>query len=113
MLLSEYLRNRGLVFKPMEKENDQILESDDLLREASELWESRQNILTIIIQARVNAIAKNILEKAIPEEVLVLRQSLVELGAILTDLSKYSSEYKRRSIKETPPESSTEESGAL
>jgi len=94
--ISEYLRTRGLSLDPVEVDTDPIMESEQLINEAGELWEGKKNLITMVLQARINAIAKQILEKAQPEEVLVLRQSLVELGAIVTDFEKYKGESLRR-----------------
>lgn len=69
---------------------------EGLVKEAAELWESKNSLIRLVLQARINAIAKHILEKAIPEEVLVYRQSLVEIGAIISDFEKYKGEYGRR-----------------
>lgn len=99
--LSEYLRNRGLSFDPVEisKGEDPILSNEMLLKEATELWESKNSLIRLVLQARINAIAKHILEKATPEEVLVNRQSLVEIGAIIKDFEAYKAEYGRRKAK--------------
>ncbi len=96
--LSEYLRNRGLTLDPVEVQegHDPILADENLVKEAAELWNAKKSLLTMVIQARVNAIAKYQLEKAIPEEVMVYRQALVELGALITDFEKYVGENSRR-----------------
>ena len=98
MTLSEYLRNRGLSFDPVEidKGLDPILGDEMLIKEAAELWESKSPLIRLVLQARINSIAKLIIEKCPPEEVLVLRQAIVELGAIESDFEAYKGEYGRR-----------------
>lgn len=111
--LSEYLLNRGLSLDPVEvdKKTDPILESPELTKEAAELWETKQPLLTMVFQARINAIANKILTDCVPQEVVVLRQALVEIGALVTDFEKYKGEYGRQTAKadkqqaeETPAE---------
>lgn len=74
---------------------------EGLVKEAAELWESKNALITLVLQARINAIAKHIIEKAPPEEVLVLRQALVEIGAIISDFERYKGEYGRRVAKQS------------
>lgn len=69
---------------------------EGLVKEAAEMWESKNSLIRLVLQARINAIAKHVLEKAIPEEVLVYRQALVEIGAIISDFEKYKGEHGRR-----------------
>jgi len=99
--LSDYLLNRGLSLDPVEvdKAFDPILASPELVKEAAELWETKQPLITMVLQARINAIANLILTKAPPQEVLVLRQALVEIGAIVDDFNRYKGEYGRQSAK--------------
>lgn len=80
---------------PTQVDVDPILESEPLIKEAAELWGAKQGLITLVIQARVNAIGKRIMESCPPEEVMVLRQSLVELGALITDFEKYRGEAAR------------------
>lgn len=100
--LSEYLRTRGLNLDPTTVDEDLVLSEAGLTKEVSDLWAGHSNAIKAVLQARVNSIAKVILEKAIPEEVGVLRQALVEIGAIVTDFESYVAEQKRRDAK-TPP----------
>lgn len=104
--LSEYLRNRGLNLEPLTLEDDPILKNDDLVKEVAGLWQEHKGAIIAVIQGRANAIGKKILHEAVPEEVLVLRQALVELGAMVKDFEKYHAEQERRDKqpKEIPPE---------
>ena len=98
--LSEYLRARGLSLDPTEIAEglDPVLCNEALIREASELWTSKEALIRLVLQARINSIGKVILEKCQPEEVLVLRQAIVELGAIVNDFEGYKAEHGRRAI---------------
>lgn len=102
--LLEYLVSRGLNLEPTEidKRYDPIMENEALVKEAAELWETKQPLITMVLQARINAISYEILTKAPPQEVLVLRQALVEIGALITDFERYKGEYGRRAKPEEP-----------
>ena len=114
MTLSEYLRDRELQLDPVkiEAKEDVILESDELLQEATDLWGGHKNILRYAIQARLNAIGAYMLNKAIPEEVMVYRQAVVEIGALITDFDKYAAENARRKATSTEPVPATVEAEA-
>lgn len=106
--VSEYLRKRGLSFDPTLVDKDPILDDENLVKEASELWTSKENLIRLIIQARVNAIGRHILNKAIPEEVMVLRQALVEIGALVDDFAKYKGEHGRQTVAKSKIEDNGE-----
>ena len=106
--LSEYLRTRGLNLDPTTVDEDLVLLETGLTKEVSDLWVGHSNAIKAVLQARVNSIAKVILEKAIPEEVGVLRQALVEIGAIVTDFESYVAEQKRRDAKTPTPQDEVE-----
>jgi hypothetical protein len=108
--LSQYLRTRGLYLdaKIVEKNDDPILGQEGLLKEATKMWETKQSLLTMVIQARIDAIGNYILHKAIPEEVIVMRQAIVELSAILDDFNKYKAEYGRMKTQEENNSDNTE-----
>lgn len=97
MELSEYLMQRGVKLEPVkiEKGEDLILADKELVQAAGEMWDSKQNLITLIIQNRVNAIGKNILEKCTPYELTVLRDAMTEVAAILDDFAKYHAEMER------------------
>lgn len=109
--LSQYLMQRGLVLEPehIQAADDPVLSDENLLAEASELWRGHERLITLVVQARVNAIARQILEKCVPQETIVLRQSLVEVGAILDDFVKYQREQERRKAAKEPEENQPEE----
>lgn len=126
--LTEYLTNKGLVINPIDIDTglDPVLESDELLKEVAGLGETHGGSITQVIQARVNALMKELVEKAMPYEVPELRRGIVEVSAILDDLKRYTAENKRREqarqgeqsasegVVETPPEPPKEgEEGTL
>jgi len=101
MTISEYLRARGLTLQPLTKdaEIDTVLNNEELLNGAVNAWNNYERAITAVVQSRVNSIAMELLTKASPEEVVVMRQSLVELGAILKDFQVYVAEANRRNSK--------------
>lgn len=96
--LSQYLRQRGIILDPMviERDYDPVLNDDNLLNEAADMWAAHETMLRAVLQARVNAIGRQLLNHAVPEETVVLRQALVEVGAIANDFMKYKEERERR-----------------
>jgi len=108
--VSEYLRARDLVLDPLLIDVDPILENPELIKEASELWTAKEGLLKMVLQARINAIGRHIQNKAIPEEVVVYRQALVEIGALVNDFEKYKGIHGRNAqTKEDNSENATEQ----
>lgn len=110
MTLSEYLKNRGLnldyneiEFSSLSVEQKQMIAGID------------KRALTLLLQERINQIGNEILVTAVPEEVMVLRQSIVELTSIITDYIKIQEDVKRMKDTEAPQPSPPEEGkeGAL
>lgn len=106
MELSEYLLSRGLSLDPavIEGDYDAVMSNEALLQEAAELWTAHKGLITAILQARINALGRQILIKAIPQEVIVLRQAVVEVGALTDDFEKYKGEWERRKAPDKPAE---------
>ena len=98
--LSEYLRKRGLILNPIDIEQDPVLETEGAAEGVAGLWEGHAPLIRMIIQARVNAIGSQLLKKAVPEEVPVLRQAFVEVGAIIDDFERYAAEARRRKSRQ-------------
>ena len=101
--LEQYLLSRGITLDPLEieKGEDLVLKNGELLKEVSEIWTGHKGAVTAVLQTRINAIVKEIINKATPPETIVLRQALVEIGAILNDFDKYSAEYARRDTEQS------------
>ncbi|MBW8034711.1 MAG: hypothetical protein FVQ79_03415 [Planctomycetes bacterium] len=111
MILEEYLLNRGLNINPIKIEEDPVADSPALVKEVAEVWESHKTALTAVLQARINQISREILQKVRPAELLIYRQALVEVAAVIIDFEKYVGINKRTEAKEKggseePPEGS-------
>lgn len=104
MELSEYLLQRGITLEPIKiaESEDLILADKELVKGAGELWHSKQNLITLIIQNRVNAIGKRILNNCTPYELTVLRDAMVEINELLGDFAKYHAEAERLKANEQP-----------
>jgi len=109
--LSSYLKSRGLSFDAtvIDENKDPILGDAGLVKEVGEMWETKEPLIIMVLQARINAIGEYLMNKAIPEEVTVLRQSIVEIGAIISDLRGYHAEYKRQEGNKTEDNSANTE----
>lgn len=99
MDLSEHLRSRGLNLDPVNIDEDPVLDNEGAVEAVAGVWEGNAHYIRLVIQARLNAIGKNLIYRAIPEEVPVLRQALVEVSAIINDFERYSEEHRRREAK--------------
>lgn len=108
-LLEQYLFARGLV-DPKLDPNKAILENDELLGKIANAWNNKdfQDAMLAVIRVRLDAIREELLFKAIPQEVLVLRQSLIDVASIIPDFEKYAEEHKRRTAPPPPPDIETE-----
>lgn len=107
--LEQYLYNRGLKLDASDvgSDKDIILDDNELLAQAAGLKQDSEKILTMIIQNRINKIGNELLLKAIPQEMTVLRQAIVEVAKILEDIEIYAIEYRKR--KEGADNTSSEE----
>lgn len=98
--LSEYLRARGLYedLVPLyanDPLDDFILKDDELLAGAAAIA-MHERAAHAVVRVVLLRIQRELVLNCIPEEVPVLRQALVEVASILTDLKKYRMEYERR-----------------
>lgn len=113
-ILEKYLIGRGL-FEPTtvvkaiisgKKEvpiGEEILNNDDLLAQCAGMYQNNQRALEAVIRARIFPLVVELVLRAYPQETIVIRQSILEISAILDDFKKYSDEYTRRSeIKNRP-----------
>ena len=97
MTLSEYLKSRGLSFDPLPINEKRSFTDEQVAKIAS----IPEDALIILIQAKIDSIADEIIDNAIPEEVPVLRQSFVEIGSLIDELRKAKKEIQtRREIKD-------------
>ena len=110
MTLSEYLKSRGLSYDPLP-----IGEKRELTDEqVSKVGAISEEALTLLIQQRIDSVADELVMNAVPEEVVVLRQAIVELGGLVDDLRKIKKESdtrrelsdKSKEPEETQPQTS-------
>ncbi len=110
-LLEKYLLERGL-FQPADvvkaivsgrkdmPVGEEILNNDDLLARCAGIYQNNREALEAVIRARILPNVMELVLKAYPQETIVIRQSILEVSAILDDFKRYNDEYMRR--KETP-----------
>lgn len=93
--LETYLLNRELN-APNKDVGAEILADDQLLAEIAGIWRGHRKAIETLLQARIQPIREELVLKAYPAEVVVLRQAIVEIGALATDLETYAAEHERR-----------------
>src|SRR4051812_10146397 len=94
MELEHYLLDRELQ-EPDRDIDREILETPDLLAKAATAWSHGKEGIRLVVRSRLMKIRQELLFKAVPQEVMVLRQSLVELAALLDDFERYSNAHER------------------
>lgn len=106
-LLEHYLFTRGLVDpakllpilmsgKTNIPVGADILANDELLAQVAGLYRDKRKALEAVISARLLPMVLELVVKAYPQETIVIRQAIVEVGAILDDFARYEQEYTRR-----------------
>jgi hypothetical protein len=94
--LSQYLRQRGL-YMSFEEENDPVFEAEDeTLNRLATVWNTYKDDITLLINRKINQMKEELLMKARPEEVIVIRQSMVDMASLLDDFEKISQEMEKR-----------------
>lgn len=101
-LLESYLISRGL-YDPKQDTKKEILENEALLSAIAGAWNNDKEAIQTVVRARLDVIRDTLLLEAVPQEVMVLRQALLEVAAILTDFESYYEEYQRRQAPPSPP----------
>lgn len=97
--LSSYLRNRKLNLSPLysNERKDPIFDAeDDTLNKLATMWTNYHKEIKTFIQRRLNQIQEDLVMKAKPEEVVVLRQAIVEIAVLLDEFEQISQEAERR-----------------
>ena len=86
----EVLKEQGFVLDPVaiESQTDLVLDNENLIKEASELWETKEPLIRMILQARINAMAYEAL-KGKPEMLPSFQKAMAEVGAIAGDFQAY------------------------
>jgi len=104
-LFEQYLIRRGLV-KPSEDMNEALLNSEEFLAEIAGIWEGHKPAIEALIKARLYPIERELVQEATPYEVMILRQSMLEVAFLYDDFERYTQEYHRR--KKPAPEEGVE-----
>ena len=106
-LLERYLTERGL-FEPTDvvkaivsgrkdvPVGEEILGNEELLAQCAGIYQNNYKTLEAVIRARIYPLVIELVMRAYPQETIVIRQSILEIAAILDDFKKYSDEYTRR-----------------
>lgn len=112
-LLEKYLLERGL-FEPADvvkalvsgQESipigEEILNNDELLAQCAGMYQNNRKALEAVIKARILPLVIELVMKAQPQETIVIRQSIIDIAAILEDFRKYNEEYMRREAGKKP-----------
>lgn len=98
--LSQYLRRRGIVLEPLKLGEDRKL-TDEAINAIASIPEEG---LVVLLEQRIVAIQDEMFDNAIPEEIPVLRQAMVEMGGLIDDYNRAKEELKRRKTQNTPEE---------
>lgn len=99
--LSKYLKERGVIFhQPQVNLFSDSEEAPERLKNAAQAWDTNEKGIRAIIEHRMSEIRKELLLEAVPEEVVVLRQSLADLASLFDDFKKASIEHKKRADKQ-------------
>ena len=93
--LEQYLLERGINIHES-KLDPKITESDEKLANIAGTWASGNEEIKMVIRARMAQIRERIIVNALPVEVPVLRQALVELAGVIEDFEKYTAEFEER-----------------
>jgi hypothetical protein len=95
-LLSAYMMKRGLNEPESQPMKEKILENEELVASIAGTWRTNKDAITAVVLARIMQNKQELVERAIPEEVLILRQIFMELEAVLKDFEDYALEQERR-----------------
>lgn len=91
--LSTYLLERGV---DLPKPSRDIFDDGERLKNATQAWITCEKGIRAVVEQRVHKIREELLLHARPEEVIVLRQVLVEVASILDDFQTCVAESERR-----------------
>ena len=99
--LSKYLKERGIQFhQPQVNLFGDSEDAGERLKNAAQAWDTNEAGIRAVIEHRMSDIRKELLLSALPEEVIVLRQSLADLASLFDDFSKASEENKKRAKRQ-------------
>lgn len=103
-LINKYLLERGL-WKPVsgisKGESNDILDDPDKLAQVAGLFETFAKPLAWVLEEKIKKMALELIREAVPQEVIIIRQNMIEVSSIYDELEQYSIEYtKRKEAKE-------------
>jgi hypothetical protein len=75
---------------------EEILVHDDLLEQCANIQMHNRKGFEALLRSRITPLAMELIVTAVPEETIVLRQAIMEISSLLTDLDKLAGEYVRR-----------------
>lgn len=93
-LLDVYIKKE--LIKPSEDHRQEVFDNPDLLEGAAGIWRGSEHILKAVIRARIARIQHEIVTEAVPQELLLLRQAMVEVAFLFDDFEAYARESERR-----------------
>jgi len=93
--LEQYLYTRGLT-EPDRDLDTTILDTPELLAKAGAAWVDNKEAIQLVVRSKISKLREELELRAIPQEVPVLRQAIVELVGLLDDFQRYAEEHKRR-----------------
>lgn len=93
--LEQYLLARGLS-EPDRDLDTEILETPELLAKAAAAWVDSKEGIRLVVRSRLLKIRQELIFDAIPQEVPVLRQAVMELAGLLEDFERFAAENARR-----------------
>jgi hypothetical protein len=91
--LEQFLLDRKLT-QPLT--DTEILDTPEKLSRAAAAWQDSKEGITLVLNAKIAALREYVSDKAIPQEVTVYRQAIVEIAGILSDFERYAAENARR-----------------
>lgn len=93
--LEQYLLSRELT-EPDRDLDTEILDTPELLSKAAAAWLDSKEGIRLVVRSRLMKVRQELIFTAIPQEVPVLRQALLELANLLDDFERYANENARR-----------------
>lgn len=95
MTFERYLETRGvdIASMPMPKS---ITENNDTLARVAGAWKTNRAEIEAVVMARIAELREELILRAAPYEVVILREKIVQLLAIFDDFEKLTAEFDRR-----------------
>ena len=87
---------RGINNPEKTPNKNKILASDELTAKIAGTWKEGKDAIEAVILARTLMIRDYLVEEAIPEEVVIQREIILTLEAVLHDFQEYADEQDRR-----------------